>query len=122
VTRRTERVNDLLQEELSALIQREIKDPRMGSGLTTVTSVEVSPDLRHATVFVSHLGDEAERDGVLLALQHSARFLHGQLLHRLAMKRVPEFIFRFDPSIERGDRLARLINEVNAGSEHATEA
>lgn len=113
MTRRTSRVNDLLREELSDLIQREVKDPRIGQGLTTIIEVEVSPDLRHATVFVSHLGDDAERDEVIRGLQRAAHFLQTELMHRLDMRRVPEFTFRFDPSIERGARLASLIHEVS---------
>ncbi len=115
MTRRTSRVNDLLREELSELIQREVKDPRVAQGLTTIIEVEVSPDLRHATVFVSHLGDEAERDEVIRGLQRAAHFLQTELMHRLDMRRVPELVFRFDPSIERGARLASLIHEVNTG-------
>ena len=64
MTRRTLRVNELIREELSALIQRELKDPRLAQGLTTITEVTVSPDLRNAIVYVSHLGgDCAQRDG-----------------------------------------------------------
>lgn len=113
MTRRQERVNDLLREELSQLIQREVKDPRVSHGLVSVTEVQVSPDLRHATVFVSHLGEPAERDGVLAGLNKAAHFLHGELVHRLSMRNVPELAFRFDPAIERGARLAALIHEVS---------
>lgn len=112
MTRRQERVSDLLQEELSQLIQQELKDPRMGSGLVSVTEVRVSPDLRNATAYISHLGDESERAGLMAALEHASHWLQGELLKRLALKRVPELVFRFDPSIERGARLAALINEV----------
>ncbi len=119
MTRRTSRVNELLREELSQLIQREVKDPRVGHGLVSVTEVQVSPDLRHATVYVSHLGDESERPEVLRGLAAAAHFLHMELLHRLALRNVPELVFRFDPSIERGARLASLINEVAA--EHPPE-
>ncbi|MBI2766432.1 MAG: 30S ribosome-binding factor RbfA [Chloroflexi bacterium] len=114
MSRRTNRVNELLREELSGLIAREVKDPRVSQGLTTITEVEVSPDLRRATVFISHLGDEAERGEVLKGLQQAARFLHGELLHRLSLRTIPELTFRFDPSIERGARLASLIHEVSA--------
>ncbi|MCK6565615.1 MAG: 30S ribosome-binding factor RbfA, partial [Dehalococcoidia bacterium] len=62
MSRRTERVNDLLREQLSELIQREVKDPRVARGLVSITEVQVSPDLRHATVYVSHLGDSGERE------------------------------------------------------------
>ena len=113
LSRRTERVNELIREELSTLILREVKDPRLAPGLTTVTEVEVSPDLRNATVYVSHLGgDQAERDGIIVALRSASHFLHAELRRRLAMRHVPELAFHFDPSIERGARLAALINQV----------
>ncbi len=120
MSRRTSRVNDLLREELSALLLKGVKDPRVAHGLVTITEVQVSPDLRHATVFVSHLGNEDERAEVLEGLQHSAHYLHRELMHRLDMRSVPELIFRFDPSIERGARLAELIHQVS-GSHGADE-
>lgn len=116
---RTERVNELLRAELSELIQREVKDPRVGRGLLSITEVQVSPDLRRATVYVSHLGSEGEREDALKGLQNSAHFLHRELMHRVTLRNVPELVFRFDPSIERGARLASLINEV-AGEHGAT--
>lgn len=122
MSRRTSRVNDLLREELSALLLRGVKDPRLSQGLTTITEVQVSPDLRHATVFVSHLGDDAEREEVLEGLRHSAPYLHRELVHRLSLRNVPELTFRFDPSIERGARLAALIHEVSShGAEREEE-
>ena len=114
MSRRTSRVNDLLREEITTLLLREVKDPRASQGLVTITEVQVSPDLRHATVYVSHLGDETERASVMKGLEHSAHFLHKELTRRLTMRHVPELIFRFDPSIERGARLASLINQVAA--------
>ena len=112
MSRRTERVNDLLREELSALIQRELKDPRLEHGLVSVTEVQVSPDLKQATVYVSHLGAPEERPAILTALEHASHFLHNELLRRLNLRAAPNLRFRFDPSIERGARLAELIEEV----------
>jgi ribosome-binding factor A len=111
---RTTRVNELLRAELSDLILREVKDPRVGEGLVTITEIRVSPDLRHATVFVSHLGTDEERQHALEGLQRAAPFLHRELLHRLRMRNVPDLQFRFDPSIERGARLSDLIRKVSA--------
>ncbi len=113
MSRRTDRVNQLLREELSDLIMRELKDPRVGHGLVSITEVSVSPDLRHATVYVSHLGETADRDDVLRGLSAASHFLHAELLRRLKMRAVPELLFRFDPSIERGARLASLILQVS---------
>ena len=122
MSRRTSRVNDLLREELSALLLKGLKDPRVAHGLVTITEVQASPDLRHAIVYVSHLGDESERAEVLEGLQHSASFLHRELMHRLDMRSVPELVFRFDPSIERGARLAELIQKVSSSHGEAPEA
>lgn len=118
---RTTRVNELLRAEISELLLREVKDPRVSRGMVTITEVQVSPDLRHAVVYVSHLGTEAERKEALEGLKNSAHFLHRELLHRLSLRNVPELVFKFDPSIERGARLAELINQVGAErGEHET--
>jgi ribosome-binding factor A len=111
---RTARVNELLRAEISELILREVKDPRVTEGLVTITEIRVSQDLRHATVFVSHLGTDEERAHALEGLQHAAPFLHRELMHRLKMRNVPELVFRFDPSIERGARLSDLIRKVSS--------
>ncbi len=121
MSRRTSRVNELLREEISELLQREVKDPRVGHGLVSITEVEVSPDLHNATVYVSHLGEDSERVEVLEGLRHSAHFLQKELKHRLAMRSVPALTFRFDPSIERGARLASLIHQVSTQHGDAPE-
>ncbi|MEJ5220845.1 MAG: 30S ribosome-binding factor RbfA [Tepidiforma sp.] len=114
MTMRTTRVGELLRAEISELLLREVKDPRVGRGMVTITEVQVSPDLRRAVVYVSHLGTASERAEALEGLQHSAPFLHRELVHRLSLRNVPELVFRFDPSIERGARLAELIEQVRA--------
>lgn len=113
MSRRTERVGELLREELSELLVRGVKDPRVERGLVSVTAVDVSPDLRYATVYVSHLGSEEERAEVLEGLEHAAAYLHNELVRRLPMKHVPRLRFRFDPSIERGARLSVLIRQLS---------
>jgi ribosome-binding factor A len=109
---RTTRVNELLREQISELLLREVKDPRVSRGMITITEVQVTPDMRRATVFVSHLGTDKERKDALEGLQASAPFMHRELVHRLKMRNIPDLFFRFDPSIERGARLADLINQV----------
>lgn len=119
---RTIRVNELLRAEISELIQREVKDPRVTEGMITVTEIRVSPDLGHATVFVSHLGTDEQREQALHGLQNAAPFLHRELVHRLKMRAIPKLVFRFDPSIERGARLSDLIRKVsNDNREQPTE-
>lgn len=115
MSRRTERINEVIREEISDLLLREVKDPRLSQGgLVSITEVTVTPDLRHATVHVSHLGSDEERKDVLAGLTKAAPFMHRELTRRLDLRHVPDLVFKFDPSIERGARLATLIYEVKA--------
>jgi ribosome-binding factor A len=112
MSRRTSRVSELLREEISDLVQRDLKDPRLEGAFLSITEVEVSADLRTASVFVSHLGDSEEREAALAGLQSATPFLERELRRRLRMRRTPSLSFRFDPSIERGARLASTIAEL----------
>jgi ribosome-binding factor A len=109
MTRRTERINDLLREEISDLVLHELKDPRIG-GLVSITEVDVSPDLRHAKVFVSVLGSNEERSSTLDALEAGRRFLQRELRRRVTMRYVPDLAFLPDDSMERGQRILSLID------------
>ena len=112
MSRRTSRVSELLREEISDLVQRDLKDPRLEGAFLSITEVEVSADLRVADVFVSHLGSEEERDDALAGLQSASPYLERELRRRLRMRRTPSLTFRFDPSIERGARLASTIADL----------
>ena len=108
---RVERINHLFRQEISDLIQREIKDPRMG-GLVSITEVKVSPDLTFAKVFVSHMGTEEEKKQVLQTLNAASGFLRRELLKRTTLRHVPELHFEWDTSIERGARVLELLDKV----------
>ncbi len=112
MSRRTSRVSELLREEISNLVQRDLKDPRLEGALLSITEVEVSADLRVAAVYVSHLGSEEERDDALAGLQSASAYLERELRRRLRMRRTPSLTFQFDPSIERGARLASTIADL----------
>ncbi|MBI2907249.1 MAG: 30S ribosome-binding factor RbfA [Chloroflexi bacterium] len=113
MTRRTERLNELIRSEISDLILREIKDPRL-SGLLTITQVDISVDLRHAKVFVSIMGTEEEKKEALRGLEAASGFFRRQLRDRLTLRRIPELSFHRDDSIERGGRVLELLREVSA--------
>lgn len=115
MTRRTEQVADLIQEELSQLLEREVRDP--GIGFVTLTDVEVDPDLRNARVFFSVLGDEAATRQSLAALQRAAGFLRRELAHRLDLRYAPELHFVLDRSIEHGQHIADLLRQVHEREE-----
>jgi ribosome-binding factor A len=110
-TRRIARLNEQLRADLADLIVREVKDPRL-SGLVTVTNVDLSPDLRHAKVFVSVLGTDDDRKHSLAALRSASGFLRSQIAHRLTTKRAPDLQFVSDVSIERGERIMQIIRQV----------
>lgn len=110
-SRRLERINELLREEISDLIATELKDPRLG-GLVSVTDVETTPGLEYARVYVSVLGSPEERQQTLAALGHASGFFRRLLGERLKIRQIPELAFHFDDSIERGDRIMRLLREA----------
>jgi ribosome-binding factor A len=113
-TERMRRVNEALKEVLSESIG-ELKDPRIG--FVTVTGVAASPDLRQATVYVSVLGSAREREATLAGLASSHGVLQSRVNRELRLKRTPQLSFEYDPTIERGVRLSRLIDEL-APEEH----
>jgi ribosome-binding factor A len=110
MTERMRRVNEALREVLSEGIGR-LKDPRIG--FVTVTGVDTSPDLRHATVYVSVLGSEKKRDATITGLQSSHGILQSRVNRELRLKRTPQLTFEYDPTVEKGVHLSRLIDELN---------
>src|SRR5947208_5158434 len=113
MTQRTERVDELLRQEIGRVLAREVADPRIG--FATVTDVETTPDLRHARVWVSVIGQKAERDATIHALERAMPFVRRELGSRLRIKRIPEFHIRVDDSAERGTRVLHLLAELEAG-------
>ena len=111
MSRRTERLNSLIRQEMSELLQRHVKDPRL-SGFVTVTQVSVSQDLRHARVMVSVMGSEKEEDGVFVALATASGFLRKEMSKRLDLRHTPELSFHRDESISQGAQVLRLISQV----------
>ena len=111
---RMRRVNEALREVLSGRLAQGLKDPRIG--FVTVTAVETSPDLRHATVYVSVLGTEAEREESLTGLNSSHGFLQATIASELRLKRTPALEFVNDEALETGMRISRLIDEEDPGT------
>lgn len=112
MTRRTQQVGEMLREELSDIIRREVKDPRIG--FMSITSVEVPPDLRSAQVFVSVLGTDKERDDTLDALRSAASFIRFHLKPRLRMRQIPVLEFRDDRSMEYAQQITATLREIKA--------
>ena len=112
-SQRLRRVADQIQKELSGLLRAELKDPRVG--MITLTGVEVSPDLAHAKVFFTTLGDADALARTETGLRRAAGFLRAELSHRLKLRIAPEIRFVHDASVERGARLSKLIDDAVAG-------
>jgi len=111
MSRRSERTGKLIQREISELLEREVSDPRL-SRLISVTEVTLSPDLRHAKVFVSTLGSEINKEDMLAGFNKASGFLRKELALHLKLRYTPQLSFHYDDSIERGARLLKLIGEL----------
>ncbi len=109
MTERMRRVNEVLRQVLSEAVGT-LKDPRIG--FVTITGVETSADLRHARVYVSVLGSEREREQTLAGLRAAHGVLQARVGRELRLKRTPQLTFEYDPSVERGVRMTRLIDEL----------
>ena len=110
---RIERLNNLIRQEISELLQRQVKDPRL-SNFVAVTEVSITSDLKSAKVFVSHMGSDEEKQDTLSVLTAASGFFRNELARRLRIRRIPELSFQWDNSIERGAHLLQLIDEVSA--------
>jgi ribosome-binding factor A len=107
---RPERLAAAIQEEIAEIL-REMKDPRLG--FVSVTGVEVSSDLRHAKIYISVLGSQADEEGSLRALQHAQGFLRTELGRRIRLRYIPEISFRLDRSLQHGAKMAELLRQLN---------
>jgi ribosome-binding factor A len=113
VSQRTERVDELLRQEIGSIVTRDVADPRVG--FVTITEVETTPDLRHAKVWVSVIGQPGERDAAIDALRHAMPFIRHELGKRLRIKRIPDLHVHLDDTAERGTRILQLLSEIESG-------
>lgn len=111
-TRRQRRVSELIHRELSLLLMRDARDPRLGS--VTLTGVEVTPDLLMARVHFSVLGGEEEEQEALAGFRHAAGFLRSELAGRVRLRFVPELAFELDRSSAYGQRIDQLLEQIRA--------
>jgi ribosome-binding factor A len=106
---RMRRVDEAMRAVLSDAIAKDLKDPRIG--FVTVTGVKTSPDLRHARVYVSVLGDDPERSASINGLRSAHGFLQRRLADELTLKHTPSLTFEYDDSVDRSMRISRLLDE-----------
>ncbi len=117
MTRRIERINSVIQQEVSQLLRDQVNDPRLNS-LISITRVETSADLRHTKIFISSFGEHVDKKDILKGFNAASGFLRTQLASRLQLRYMPDLSFQFDDSIERAAEVLRLIDKV---SEEDTE-
>ncbi len=121
-TRRIEKINEMLKRAVSEIIQREMKDPNLG--FTTVSRVETSQDLYHATVFASVMGEESARKRTIEHLNHAAGYIQHQLSGRIRLKTMPRITFKLDTSVDysmRIDEILKKITEENTAEQGKSE-
>ncbi|MCS0673122.1 ribosome-binding factor A [Cytobacillus firmus] len=107
---RANRVGEQMKKELGEIIGRKIKDPRVG--FVTVTDVQVTGDLQQATVFISVLGDEEQRENTLRGLAKAKGFIRSEIGQRIRLRKTPEILFEFDESIDYGNRIESLLHQI----------
>lgn len=109
-THRPERIADVIRDHLARLLREELRDPRVG--FVTITDVRVSPDLRHARVYVSQLGAAADRIASVAALNRAVPFLRRELARVAILRRTPELVFHEDSTLESGFRVDQILDEL----------
>jgi ribosome-binding factor A len=115
MTMRSNRVGEQMKKELGDIISLKLKDPRVG--FVTVTDVEVTGDLQQATVYISVLGDETQRENTLKGLAKAKGFIRSEIGSRIRLRKTPDLIFEFDESIDYGNRIETLLRSVNESSD-----
>lgn len=116
MTRRVERVNVVLRQEISRVLSLELRDPRLHS-MMSVTHVQTSPDLGLAKVFVSVMGTDSDKRKTLKTLKSASGYIRRSIAPHLSLRAVPQLIFFLDESIEKGSRLLEAMDELRGGAE-----
>jgi ribosome-binding factor A len=112
MTYRVERLNSFLRQEISDIVQRYIKDPRLGT-FVSVTSVEITKDMRYAKVFISRYGTDQEKADTIKGLESASGYIRHELGERMKTRRIPELSFRLDNTMEKAAKVLKIINDIS---------
>lgn len=112
---RPNRVAEQIKKEMTDILQRDLKDPRIG--FVTVTGVEVTGDLQQATIFITVLGSDEQKESTLQGLSKATGFIRSEIGKRIRLRKTPELLFKFDESIEYGNKIEALLGELNRHSD-----
>ncbi len=117
VNARVMRLQEEIKKEVSFILQRKVKDPRLG--LVSITDVELSGDYSHCKVFVSILGNEEEQEQTMLGLQQATGFVRSELAKEIRIRKVPQLVFVYDSSLEHGSKINAILKEldINGGAD-----
>lgn len=107
---RTNRVAEQMKKEIGEIINQKLKDPRIG--FVTVTDLDLTNDLQHATVYVTVLGDETEKEESLIGLTKASGFVRSEVGKRIRLRKVPEVVFQFDEAHEHGNRIESILRKL----------
>jgi ribosome-binding factor A len=113
MTYRVERLNSFLRQEISDIVQRYIKDPRLGT-FVSVTSVEITKDMRYAKVFISRYGTDLEKADTIKGLESASGYIRHELGERMKTRRIPELSFRLDNTMEKAAKVLKIINDISS--------
>ena len=114
MTARTDRIDELFRQEITAILSREVDDPKIG--FATITGIETQPDLRHAKVTVSVIGPPEQRRATIVAMGKAMPFVRHELGRRLRIRRIPDLHVHLDDTAERGTRILQLLAEIETGN------
>jgi ribosome-binding factor A len=112
MTYRVERLNSFLRQEISDIVQRYVKDPRLGT-FVSVTNVEISKDMRYAKVFISRYGTDLEKADTIKALESASGYIRHELGERMKTRRIPELNFRLDNTMEKAAKVMKIIKDIS---------
>ena len=108
------KMDNIIQKEVSEIIQFELKNPKIG--FVTITDVDVTSDMSYAKIFVSFLGQDARKEAGLKALNQSKGFIRSELAKRLTIRKTPELIFQLDNSLEKGNKIEKILHDINSNN------
>ncbi|NLK97015.1 MAG: 30S ribosome-binding factor RbfA [Epulopiscium sp.] len=111
------RINEEIKKELSDIIRQDLKDPRINQTMVSVLNVDTTNDLKYCKIYISIMGDEEQKQGVIDGLKSASGFIRREIARRINLRNTPELIFKMDDSIEYGIRLSKLIHDVNSNTE-----
>lgn len=109
-----DKMDNIIQKEVSEIIQFELKNPKIG--FVTITDVDVTSDMSYAKIFVSFLGQDACKEAGLKALNQSKGFIRSELAKRLTIRKTPELIFQLDNSLEKGNKIEKILHDINSNN------